>query len=54
MTKEVAFESVNGPIQDLIDEAYRAKYHSSPYLSAMINARARAATVKVVPPKTNT
>ena len=30
MTKEVAFEAVNGPIQDRIDEAYRQKYAKSP------------------------
>lgn len=49
MTKEVAFEPVEGPINDLIDDAYRAKYGSSSYLGSMIGARARAATVKVVP-----
>jgi hypothetical protein len=32
MTKEVTFESVDGPINDRIDEAYRAKYGDSPYL----------------------
>lgn len=49
MTKEVAFEPVDGPINDIVDEAYRAKYHGSRYLSPMISARARAATVKVTP-----
>ena len=49
MTTEVVFEPVNGPINDRIDDAYRAKYHSSPYLKPMIGARARAATVKVLP-----
>ena len=49
MTKEVSFEPVDGPINNRIDEAYRAKYHSSPYLSPMIGARARSATVKVMP-----
>ncbi len=53
MTKEVTFEPVDGPINDLIDDAYRAKYHGSPYLSAMIGARARSATVKVMPRQTN-
>src|SRR3954463_5399339 len=33
MTKEVRFESVNGTIQERIDDAYRAKYTSSPYVS---------------------
>ena len=32
MTKEVTFESVDGPINDLVDDAYRAKYHGSLYL----------------------
>jgi hypothetical protein len=49
MTKEVAFEPVNGPINNRIDEAYRAKYHGSSYLSPMIGARARSATIKVMP-----
>ena len=49
MTKEVAFEPVNGPINDLIDDAYRAKYRGSPYLGPMIGERARSATVKVMP-----
>jgi hypothetical protein len=48
MTKEVTFEPVNGPINDRIDDAYRAKYHGSSYLSPMIGARARSATVKVI------
>ena len=53
MTKEVTFEPVDGPINELIDDAYRAKYHASPYLSSMISARARSATVKVMPRETN-
>ena len=53
MAKEVTFEPVDGPIHNLIDEAYREKYRNSPYLKPMISARARAATVKVTPRKTN-
>jgi len=49
MTKEVAFELVEGPINDLIDEAYRKKYRGSAYLSPMIGGCARSATVRVVP-----
>jgi hypothetical protein len=49
LTKEVTFEPVDGPINDRIDEAYRAKYRDSRYLSPMIGARARSATVKIVP-----
>jgi hypothetical protein len=49
LTKEVAFEAVEGPINDLVDEAYRSKYRGSPYLGPMIGARARSATVRVMP-----
>ncbi len=49
MTKEVAFEPVDGPINDRIDEAYRVKYGGSPYLDFMIGSRARSATVEVIP-----
>jgi hypothetical protein len=49
MTKEVSFEPVDGPINDLIDETYRAKYRTSKFLKPMIGARARAATVKIMP-----
>jgi hypothetical protein len=49
MTKEVVFEAVDGPINDRVDDAYRVKYHDSPYLRPMIGTRARSATVKVVP-----
>ena len=47
MTKEVTFEPVEGPINNFIDDAYRAKYRGSPYLSAMIGERARSATVRI-------
>ncbi|MFV9511871.1 DUF2255 family protein [Tepidibacillus sp. LV47] len=49
MTKEVAFEPVDGPINDLIDDAYRSKYKGSPYLHSMISGRVRSATVKIIP-----
>src|SRR5919202_1253098 len=52
MTKEVTFEPVDGPVNDRIDDAYRAKYRGSPYLGPMIGARARSATVKVMPRET--
>jgi len=32
MTKDVVFEPVGGIINDRIDEAYRSKYRTSPYL----------------------
>ena len=47
-TKDVMFEAVSGEVNGRIDEAYRAKYKSSPYLDPMIGPRARAATVRVV------
>ena len=53
MTNEVNFEPVEGTINDLIDNAYRAKYRSSRYLNPMIGPRARSATVKVMPRETN-
>ena len=49
VTKDVEFAAVEGPINDRIDEAYRAKYRGSPYLSPMIGARAREATVRITP-----
>jgi hypothetical protein len=52
LTRDVAFEPVDGPINDAIDDVYRAKYRSSPYLGPMIGARARAATVRITPRET--
>lgn len=47
---DVAFEPIKGiDINDTIDEAYKKKYSGSPYLSAMISERTRAATVRVYP-----
>ena len=53
MTKEVTYQPVDGPINDHVAAAYQAKYHGSPYLSPMIGARARSATVKVMPLETS-
>lgn len=36
MTKDVTFEPVDDSINDRIDDAYRAKYKTSPYLPPMI------------------
>jgi hypothetical protein len=47
MMKEVAFDFVDGPIIDRIDDAYRAKYRGSHYLSPMIGTQARSATVTI-------
>jgi hypothetical protein len=49
VTKDVAFEPVDGEINDRIDDGYRAKYKGSPYLDPMIAKRARSATVQVTP-----
>ena len=52
MTKEVTFEPINAPINDRIDDAYLAKYRGGLYLSPMIGARARSASMKVMPRNT--
>ena len=49
LTKEVTFEPVEGAINDGIDNAYRVKYRSSPYLVPMVGSSARSATVKITP-----
>jgi hypothetical protein len=46
---DVTFEGVDGPINDRIDDAYRAKYKNSPYLQPMIGKQARSATMKIEP-----
>jgi hypothetical protein len=49
VTRDVSFERADGPVNDRIDDAYRAKYKGSPYLAPMIAANARAATVRIAP-----
>lgn len=49
MTKDVTFEPADGPINDRIDDSYGTKYLGSPYVKDMIGARARAATVRIMP-----
>lgn len=49
LTKEVAFEPVDGLLNDQIDDAYRTKYQGSPYLDSMVSTRARSATIRVAP-----
>ncbi|MBN7811862.1 DUF2255 family protein [Algoriphagus sp. H41] len=49
MDKKVKFKSVQGEINEKIDQAYRKKYAESPYLNSMISARARSATVQILP-----
>ncbi|MGY5777343.1 DUF2255 family protein [Rhizobium sp. LEGMi135b] len=48
MIKDVLFEPVPpGSVGDRIDEAYRAKYAGSPYLSSMVGERSGAATIAI-------
>jgi hypothetical protein len=47
LTKDITFEFVDGPVNDRIDDGYRAKCGESTYHSPMISVSARAATVKV-------
>lgn len=51
MVKDVTFETVvnNEALHLKIDEAYKTKYRSSPYLAPMISERAKNATVKISP-----
>jgi hypothetical protein len=53
LTKEVSFEPVEEGVNDRIDEAYQLKYKGSEYVKVMVGARARSATVKVIPRETN-
>lgn len=47
MEREVVFEPVGSEFNERIDDAYRVKYRTSPYLPPMIGDRARAATVRI-------
>ncbi len=46
---KVAFDIVTGDINGLIDQAYKEKYGSSPYLNAMITQSSKDATIQVLP-----
>ncbi|WP_316833253.1 DUF2255 family protein [Pedobacter aquatilis] len=48
-SKNVSFESIEGEINTEIDYAYRNKYSSSPYLTAMISEIAKASTIQIIP-----
>jgi hypothetical protein len=52
LTREVAFEPIEGAILDRVDDGYRAKYKGSPYLNSMIGGRARSTTIKILPGQT--
>lgn len=48
-TKEVEFKPVEGRENLAIDRAYRKKYKGSPYLSTMVGADAKSATIRIIP-----
>ncbi|MDE1153578.1 MAG: DUF2255 family protein [Micavibrio sp.] len=49
MTREVKFSAAGDHLNEKIDDAYRKKYSSSPYLHPMIGAQATSAGVKIEP-----
>ena len=49
ITRDVTFERTDGSLNDRIDDSYRAKYETSPFLAPMIDTRRRSATVKIEP-----
>lgn len=55
MVKEVTFEAIkdNELLQAKIDEAYRIKYGNSPYFPPMVQSKAKAATVRIIPKMLN-
>ena len=53
LSKQLTFEAIEGPINDLIDDVYRAKYRGSQYLEPMIGGHARSATIKIMPRDAN-
>jgi hypothetical protein len=44
---EVAFAPAKSTLLEAVDDAYRAKYASSPYLPPMVGPRTRATTVEI-------
>jgi hypothetical protein len=54
-TRDITFEPVHdAALNARIDDAYRAKYGGSAYLTPMIGPRARAATVRIPPRRADT
>jgi len=49
---DVTFDPAAPEIAEAIDDAYRAKYATSPYLAPMISQRSRAAGVRIRPRQT--
>ncbi len=56
VSKQVTFVEVdaNAPVNGLIDDAYRAKYHryAKSIVDSTISAKARSATIKLIPRST--
>ncbi|MFJ8495249.1 DUF2255 family protein [Streptomyces sp. NPDC094038] len=46
---EVAFAPAEDTVLDAVDDAYRLKYASSPYLEPMLRSGPRSTTVRIVP-----
>lgn len=46
---DVTFEAAPAGLADRIDEAYRARYATSPYLAPMVSERSRAAGLRIRP-----
>jgi hypothetical protein len=49
LTREVVLDPAVGPINDRVDDAYRAKYRGSPYLKGMVEAPIREITIRILP-----
>ncbi|WP_353719870.1 DUF2255 family protein [Dyadobacter sp. 676] len=47
MVEDVIFENVPSDLDNAIDEAYKAKYSSSPYLPPMISEGPKRATIRI-------
>jgi hypothetical protein len=48
-THEVTFAQAGPEVNSLVDAAYEAKYHGSPYLAAILRDGPTAATVRITP-----
>ncbi|WP_262056416.1 DUF2255 family protein [Streptomyces sp. STR69] len=46
---EVAFAPADNTVLDAVDDAYRVKYASSPYLEPMLRSGPRSTTVRITP-----
>ncbi|MEV8545599.1 DUF2255 family protein [Streptomyces sp. NPDC051572] len=46
---EVAFAPADRTVLDAVDDAYRVKYASSPYLEPMLRSGPRSTTIRITP-----